>query len=86
MNHFPSIVDGQLSCLIPQEKKQILNYFKLTFTSIGILISLWKVKSQMSDRNNSDLIRCTRKLKETHFAGVTGERNKEQGGDQIKTS
>lgn len=85
MNHFPSIVDRQLSCLILQEKKQILNYFKLTLTSIGVLIPLWKVKSQMSDTNNSDLIRCTRKLKETHFASVLEETNKEQGRDQIKT-
>lgn len=40
----------------------------------------------MSDTANSDLVRCTRRLKETHFTGGLEERNKEQGGDQIKTS
>lgn len=46
MNHFPSPVDRQLACVIPQEKKQILNYFKITLTSPGVLIPLQKLKSQ----------------------------------------
>lgn len=43
---------------------------------------LWKVKSHMSDRDHSDLVRCTKRPKETRFTGVLEERNKEQGGDQ----
>lgn len=86
MNHLPSTVNTHLSYLILQEKKQILNYFKLTLTSTGVLILLWKAKSQMADTDSSDLVRCTRRLKETHFTGVLEERNKEQGGHQIKTS
>lgn len=85
MNHFPSVVDRQLACVMPQEKKQILNYFKVTLTSLGVLIPLQKVKSQTSDTDNSHLVRCTKRLKETHFTGVLEKRNKEQEGDQIKT-
>jgi len=33
----------------------------------------------MSDRDNSDLVRCTRRLKETRFTGVLEERNKRTG-------
>lgn len=43
---------------------------------------LWKVKSHMSDTDNSDLVRCTRRPKETHFTGVLEKKNKEQGGDR----